>query len=126
MIETDILSNLDGSQKLTADRIVRGASKVWANISGTAAPAALRSSHNVSSLVDQGVGVYGVNFTAPFASKNFVALFNKTNNASQTSTAAYDLYTQRTASFAQATAVESGGVYDTDNGNLTINGDLAP
>jgi hypothetical protein len=45
--------------------------KAWVNFNGTGT-IAIRDSYNVSSIVDNGVGDYTINFTTPFSSANYV------------------------------------------------------
>ena len=46
--------------------------KAWANIDGSGT-VAIRDSYNVSSVTDNGVGQYSVNFAIPMASANYAA-----------------------------------------------------
>ena len=52
-----------------------GASKSWANFNGTGT-IATRASHNVSSLTDNGVGDYTINFTTAFSSTSYCGVGN--------------------------------------------------
>ena len=49
--------------------------KAWVNFNGTGT-VAIRASYNVSSITDNGVGDYTVNFTTALADANFAALFS--------------------------------------------------
>jgi hypothetical protein len=72
--------------------------RAWVNFNGTGTPA-IRASGNVSSITDNGVGNYTVNFTTamPDANYNFVVsaergagqnmIINKTNGGTQTTSA---------------------------------------
>lgn len=47
-----------------------GVAKAWVVFNGTGTPA-IRASHNVSSITDNGTGDYTINFTTPFSSANY-------------------------------------------------------
>ena len=53
----------------------RGIAKAWVNFDGTGTIAA-RDSENVSSLTDNGTGLYSVNLTNAFAANDYVASLN--------------------------------------------------
>jgi hypothetical protein len=72
--------------------VASGIAKAWVNFNGTGT-VAIRASYNVSSITDNGVGDYTVNFTTAMADANFtlVAIANgfssfEDNNAVRTST----------------------------------------
>jgi len=50
-----------------------GLCKAWVNFNGTST-VAIRASYNVSSITDNGVGDYTVNFATPLADANYVPL----------------------------------------------------
>ena len=54
----------------TSDPAISGAAKAWVNFNGTGT-VAIRASFNVSSITDNGTGVYTVNFTNTLADANF-------------------------------------------------------
>lgn len=92
---------LDGSAKLPAVdgsnlTNVSGTSvvKAWVNFNGTGTPA-IRASANVSSITDNGVGNYTVNFTSALADTNYAAVFGakRANQASNTSGDVSETYT---------------------------------
>ena len=53
----------------------RGIAKAWVNFNGTGTIAA-RDSENVSSLTDNGTGLYSVNLTNAFSADDYVASLN--------------------------------------------------
>lgn len=57
--------------------------RAWVNFNGTGTPA-IRGSGNVSSLTDNGVGDYTVNFTTAMSDANYSPVFGGTFNASGT------------------------------------------
>lgn len=56
-----------------------GRCKVWITVNGTSGPASIRNSFGVSSLTDEGVGKYRVNFTNSFGSDDYAAVFGNGN-----------------------------------------------
>ena len=56
------LQDTSGSNSLTTAQIYNGAAKAWVNFNGTGT-VAIRAQFNVSSITDNGVGNYTVNFT---------------------------------------------------------------
>jgi hypothetical protein len=71
-MSTLTVSNVsDGSLSIPTTYVTNGSAKAWVNFDGTGTIAA-RDSLNVSSLTDNGTGVYTVNYTSAFASANYV------------------------------------------------------
>ena len=56
-----------------------GISKAWVNFNGTGT-VAIRSSFNVSSITDNGTGLYTVNFTTAMPNNNYAALASTRRN----------------------------------------------
>jgi hypothetical protein len=50
--------------------VINGSAKAWVNFNGTGTPA-IRASFNVSSITDNGVGTYTVNFTTALVDANY-------------------------------------------------------
>ena len=65
------LQDTSGSNSLTTAQIYNGAAKAWVNFNGTGT-VAIRAQFNVSSITDNGVGNYTVNFTTAMVDANFV------------------------------------------------------
>lgn len=61
-IKANTIQNVAGVEKYLA--------QAWVNFDGTGTPA-IRASGNVSSITDNGVGDYTINFTVPFADANY-------------------------------------------------------
>ena len=59
------LQNLSGTEVYTA--------KAWVNFNGTGT-VAIRASGNVSSITDNGTGIYTVNFTTALTDENYVTV----------------------------------------------------
>ena len=70
-----------GANSLTTAQIYNGAAKAWVNFNGTGTVAIL-GSFNVSSITDNAVGDYTVNFTTALADANFSCVASSGNEAS--------------------------------------------
>lgn len=68
----DTLQNAAGSKSVPVDTVVDGTAKAWVNFNGTGT-VAIRASFNVSSITDNGVGSYTINFTNPMSDANYAA-----------------------------------------------------
>lgn len=53
--------------------IAKQTARAWVNFNGTGV-VAIRKAYNVASITDLGVGVYGINFTAPMPDANYVGV----------------------------------------------------
>ena len=105
-----IVQTADGSgvMKLQSNGVATNA-LAWVNFNGTGT-VAIRSSYNVSSVTDNGVGDYTVNFTIAMADANYApaALLNGGSGGNVTTpymttaptTSAYRIGTRRTDTFA--------------------------
>ncbi len=71
-IKTTTLSTLDGTATVPVNTVVNGSAKAWVNFNGTGT-VAIRASFNVSSITDNSVGNYTVNFSSPIADANYAA-----------------------------------------------------
>lgn len=109
-LKTDTLSNVAGSKSVPMNTVVDGSAKAWVNFNGTGTPA-IRKAFNVSSITDNGLGDFTVNFTTAFADTNFVALFSPVRDASLASMTE----TVRTVSSIRALATSG------TNGSTAIN-----
>jgi hypothetical protein len=66
----DTLSNVAGTQTVPVATVAQGSAKAWVNFNGTGT-VAIRASFNVSSITDNGVGQYTVNFTTNMPDANY-------------------------------------------------------
>jgi len=66
----DTLSNLAGTLTITVDTVAQGTARAWVNFNGTGT-VAIRAAFNVSSITDNGVGNYTVNFTTAMPDANY-------------------------------------------------------
>ena len=81
------LADSAGANTSTPAAIANGIAKAWVNFNGTST-VAIRASYNVSSITDNGVGDYTVNFTTAMVDANYVPVFTnhvRTNQAAGTS-----------------------------------------
>lgn len=95
------------------------AARAWVNFNGTGT-VAIRASGNVSSITDNGVGDYTVNFTNAMPDTNFTANVNKQNQSSNTQCWVSDLIASRTTSVARIQSVEANVLTDSTSVNVSI------
>ncbi len=62
----------NGTDSITVEGAVKGSAKAWVNFNGTGV-VAIRASFNVSSITDNAVGNYTVNFTTAMPDANYTA-----------------------------------------------------
>lgn len=115
-IQTPSIS--DGTTTSSASDVVNGSARAWVNFNGTGT-VAIRASYNVSSITDNGVGDYTVNFTTAMSDVNY-----STNmSSSQNSSAQYcttNMVSQLTTSVRVANSNFSGSLVDNANMLVTI------
>ena len=70
----------DGTNSTSATNCIQGSAKAWVNFNGTGT-VAIRASYNVTSITDNGVGNYTVNFTSSLSDTNY-AVQGTCNNSS--------------------------------------------
>ena len=66
--------------------------KVWVNFNGTGTPA-IRASFNVSSITDDGTGIYTINFTTALTDVNYSAISGAGGTSSGHNTTLHDYAT---------------------------------
>jgi hypothetical protein len=66
----DTLQNAAGSKSVPVSTVVDGSAKAWVNFNGTGT-VAIRAAFNVTSITDNGVGDYTVNFTTAMPDANY-------------------------------------------------------
>lgn len=102
--------------------------RAWVNFNGTNAfspnpsTSAIRASGNVSSITDNGVGTYTINFTTAMADVNYSAVFGGGSNDANI-TAIYErAFVTRTTSSIQVTTVNTAlqSTFDSDSVNVVI------
>jgi len=71
-LKANTLSNVAGTQSIPVDRVAQGTAAAWVNFNGTGT-VAIRAAYNVTSITDNGVGNYTLNFTTALAHANYAA-----------------------------------------------------
>lgn len=69
-LRVSTIQDTAGSNSSTPAAIANGIAKAWVNFNGTGV-VAIRAQYNVSSITDNGVGDYTVNFTSALADANY-------------------------------------------------------
>ena len=64
------LQNAAGSVSIPVDTVVNGSAKAWVNFNGTGT-VAIRQAFNVSSITDNGLGTYAINFAVAMTDANY-------------------------------------------------------
>ena len=80
-LKTNTLSNVAGTASTAIENAINGSAKAWVNFNGTGT-VAIRASYNVSSITDNGVGTYTVNFTTALADSTYALAGSSTNTSS--------------------------------------------
>ena len=76
-LKVSTLAGLTGASVPIAD-VVNGTARAWVNFNGTGT-VAIRASYNVSSITDNGTGIYTINFTTALSDANYsVVAFSAT------------------------------------------------
>ena len=70
---TNITSDGDSVNSISAEKLYKGRAKVWCAFNGRGS-LGLQSAHNVSSLTDIGVGNYRVNFSVTLVQDQYAAV----------------------------------------------------
>jgi hypothetical protein len=80
-IKTNTLQNVAGTLSVPVDTVVQGSAKAWVNFSGTSvtspftiANGGIRAAFNVSSITDNGLGDYTINFTTAMTDANYAVV----------------------------------------------------
>lgn len=63
----------DGTNSSSVTDVVKGSARAWASFNGQTV--SLRKSYNVSSIVDNGVGDYTINFITPIVDDQYIAVY---------------------------------------------------
>jgi len=110
-----------GSTTLNTDEIVDTSSnqicKAWVNFNGQGT-VAIRDSFNVSSITDNGTGVYTINYSTTMSNSNYATVVGS-DVPGNTHTGRSVLYSRSTTSIKLYTSQSSGG-YDGSDNNIAI------
>jgi hypothetical protein len=71
-LKVGTIQNTSGGNSSTPAQIEQGRAKAWINFNGTGT-IAIRNSHNVSSITDNGVGDYTISFSNAMPNVNYCA-----------------------------------------------------
>ena len=118
----NLLSNAAGTGPTELHK--QSAAKAWANLNGTGT-IALRGSFGISSVVDNGVGNYTLNFTNSFSSNDYAVSLSGMNVGAVPSFFISTNSPSQSASSIRYTHVESGVGVDSAITTSEFNGDLA-
>jgi hypothetical protein len=100
--------------------VASGIAKAWVNFNGTGT-VAIRASYNVSSITDNGVGDYTVNFTTALADANYSVSATVGQTSTSVMTRIADDVTPRTASLFRIRSIDSSfNLQDTAQVNVAI------
>jgi hypothetical protein len=109
------LSNQGGTASVPSDTVINGTAKAWVNFNGTGT-VAIRQSFNVSSITDNGTGLYTVNFATSMPDTNY-AISGTCVNA----TVQHQSPSNVTVNGVQIVAVNRAtGAVDTDTINFSV------
>lgn len=86
-IRTDTLQNAAGTKSVPVATVVDGSAKAWVNFNGTGT-VAIRAAFNVSSITDNGVGNYTLNFATAMADADYAMAGNQLGGASTSASGA--------------------------------------
>ena len=78
-LRVSTIQDTAGSNSSTPSQVFSGRAKAWVAING-AGTATIRGSYNVSSIVDQGVGDYSVNYSITMPDTNYLILLGVDDN----------------------------------------------
>jgi hypothetical protein len=114
----DTLSTLDGSQSVPVSTVAQGTARAWVNFNGTGT-VAIRASFNVSSITDNGTGLYTVNFTVAMQDVNYASCCTGgLQSSSGTNSAFATSINKGTTTFQLAT--RSGSNVDQDQDSISV------
>lgn len=82
-LKCDSLQNTAGTKTIPVNTVVDGSAKAWVNFNGTGT-VAIQAAFNVSSITDNGVGWYTINFATAIADANYAWVGVARNPAAST------------------------------------------
>lgn len=125
-LRVDRIENQAGSAGVPTDTVIEGSAKAWVNFNGTGT-IAVRDSFNVASIVDNGTGDGTINLTNSMSNTDY-AHFGSGSfyYATGWGSANWSVgsYSPELGSVKIHT-VHNNGLYDFQNVNLSVSGDLA-
>ena len=130
ILRVNTLTDASSNNSVATSIVFSGTAKAWVNFNGESSIAA-RDSFNISSLDDDGTGIYGTNFSTSFSAADFVqtAVCGNENTSSSTNLVArgYAGTTTTSSSGINTFYTNAGGTVSTDQSHngVTYHGDLA-
>ena len=79
-LKVTTIANISDTENPNVTNVINGSAKAWVNFNGTGT-VAIRASFNVSSITDNGTGLYAVNMTNAIADTNYCVTLSKQNPA---------------------------------------------
>ena len=98
----------DGTDTVATGYVVNGSARVWVNIDGSGT-ISIEDSFNVSSIVDQGSGIYTTNITSSFTNINYAYVAESTNYHAALNSSSKASSSFRVGVFSQAHSLEDSG-----------------
>jgi hypothetical protein len=77
-LRVNTLANQGGTQSTAIENAINGSARAWVNFNGTGT-VAIRKSFNVSSITDNGVGNYNINFATAMPDADYNFTFGTSN-----------------------------------------------
>jgi hypothetical protein len=120
-IKANTLLAADGTQTTepSIPALDQRMAKAWVNFSGTGT-VAIRSSYNVSSITDGGIGIYTVNFATTMADANYVIQGSSGGYANNPSDGNLAAYPSSTTTAMIDIYTSAGSAYDSAYVGVTI------
>ena len=95
------------------------ACRAWVNFNGTGT-VAINGNGNVSSITDNGVGDYTVNFTTAMSDTNYSVVATKQNTATNVSSGIAEITANRATSSVRITTFENANSTDSNNVSVAV------
>lgn len=118
------ISNLAGTKSLTTDQIIdRATCQAWAKVTITAGTPVITSNFNFSSISDDGVGQFRLNFSSAISDANYAEIIAMSGNSDPSNTFSVNANTNSyspTTTYAVVCTKFNGSVYDPSNFYIAV------
>jgi hypothetical protein len=118
-VSTLRVNNITDTSGGSSSLSVPGAAKAWVNFNGTGT-VAIRAQLNVSSITDNGVGDYTVNFTTAMADANYSYAMSTQRATASNDYGFISAYNSTTTSIRSTTMGVTGSLTDYQSVSMTI------
>ena len=121
-LRVNTLANQGGTQSTAIENAINGSAKAWVNFDGTGT-VAIRTSYNVSSITDNGTGLFGINFINAMPDADYVIVggCNRENNSNSPGVCGIRRDTASTTTVANvSTSDDSGTTIDNQKTHFAI------